>query len=355
MIPWKIKHGAASVVHAAHYCASRWVANKAPTGRLNIHFVIPEYGITGGSLAVIYIANLLATDHNVSYERSPFSPKNRHLSSRVRNRPQQGRRLDCCVIESGTPRAAIQNLMDAGVPVLITNHGYPVQANDAHKNYALSNESILEAFRYADMLHFISLAQKQAFDALAPITQPHRVIQNGIAQVQRHAEPTGAVGVVCDTRLPLKNVQTAVLAAEASKATAVHVWGRFDQTHGTAKTVFHGFSNDKTAIYSSFDVLVLLSYTEVQPLCVLEAISCGMPCVLSDLPCYLEFRGLPGFWFVPPNDAAAATQAINEALAQRAPLKPLLVGLWENKYAPSAVKDLWVHMIDSLQHASAHA
>ncbi|GJM47738.1 glycosyltransferase [Weissella soli] len=49
---------------------------------------------------------------------------------------------------------------------------------------------------------------------------------------------------------------------------------------------FLGYSTDKNYIFSSFDVLISASKSEGMPMSVLEAISTGMPLILSDIPAH---------------------------------------------------------------------
>lgn len=47
-----------------------------------------------------------------------------------------------------------------------------------------------------------------------------------------------------------------------------------------------GFSKNKEKIFGSFDIFISTSRSEGMPLSVLEAISCGMPLILSDIPAH---------------------------------------------------------------------
>jgi glycosyltransferase involved in cell wall biosynthesis len=50
-----------------------------------------------------------------------------------------------------------------------------------------------------------------------------------------------------------------------------------------AKVDFLGHQDDLPAFYQSLDIVVLTSSTEQMPLCVLEAMACGLPVVSTDV------------------------------------------------------------------------
>lgn len=343
IIPWRVKHFVSCAINALHYGYAR--AKNCSAGHqltgLRIHFEIPEYGITGGALAMINIANLLSANHTVSFQRTPTSERNRYLKPSVLVTQENSTDIDCCIIESGISPTRLAEFKKANIPIVVSNHGYPANETTSIKGYGYTNLTIQTAFSTADALQFVSMAQRNEFFKLGWINSPDYIVQNYVEQVARDSAPTNNCGIVCDTTLPLKNAITAIKAGNASDALTVQVWGKYASRYPDTKVRMNGYCTDKSKIYGSFDVLILLSYTEVQPLCVLEAISCGIPCVLSDIPCYQEFRGIPGFFFTPPDDIPAATHAINTALSQKAQLRDGLISLWRERYAPDAVSALW--------------
>lgn len=89
------------------------------------------------------------------------------------------------------------------------------------------------------------------------------------------------------------------------------------------KVVFTGALRDMPAVYASLDLLVLPSYDEALPMCVLEAMAAGRPVVATRVGSVPRavVPGVTGFLFE-PGDAAALARAIlclmhDPALARR--------------------------------------
>jgi glycosyltransferase involved in cell wall biosynthesis len=51
-------------------------------------------------------------------------------------------------------------------------------------------------------------------------------------------------------------------------------------------------------IYNTFDVLINLSKQETFGMVVIEAMSAGLPCLLSSIPAFEQFRGCRGVRFI---------------------------------------------------------
>lgn len=78
---------------------------------------------------------------------------------------------------------------------------------------------------------------------------------------------------------------------------------------------FIHFRNDPERIYPALDVFSLSSRTEACPMTLMEALSCGVPCVATDVgDCALLLGGGLGA-VVPPRDPEALAHAWEEALA----------------------------------------
>ena len=87
--------------------------------------------------------------------------------------------------------------------------------------------------------------------------------------------------------------------------------------HGVSDRVFLiGEAEDMPAIYNSFDLHVLSSFSEAFPNVIVEALACGVPCVgtsVGDIPYLLGDHG----WVVSPRDHKQLGSAIASALQER--------------------------------------
>lgn len=72
---------------------------------------------------------------------------------------------------------------------------------------------------------------------------------------------------------------------------------------------------DMPALYRVADVLAFPSWTEGFGLCVLEAMACGTPAIVSRQPPFTEYLGASDALFVDPSDAGAIAGAMAQALA----------------------------------------
>lgn len=348
-MPWRLRKLGSDGLALARLARNRLLhaAGRRRDDRPSIEFNIPFYGYTGGSYAIVVVANMLSRSFNVSFYTTPTNVLNRYLADQVRMVTAPSMDCDIYVMEAGSDARLMQRIAARGARLVISCHGFPSDGDVSLKNHGYSDSEVYEAFQIASNSHFVTEAQLVAFWQHGANPPDPRVISNGVDQVVKIGR-TRSVGIVGDAALPLKNVARAVAAAEASLAEEVHVWGRFSETFGSRRAIWHGFESDKNKLFSSFDVLVSLSFNETQPLIVLEAMSAGIPCVLSNLSCYAEIRGLAGVWFVDPSDVAGATAAINDALDIPAPVRDGLRAVWERVYSPNVVERKWVEYINEL-------
>jgi len=78
---------------------------------------------------------------------------------------------------------------------------------------------------------------------------------------------------------------------------------------------FLGWCTDVEKILPCFDIFVLTSLWEGMPLAILEAMSCGLPCVVSDIPGNRDLvtEGKDGLLFA-ENDSAALAKGLCELI-----------------------------------------
>ena len=350
-LPWKLRKPIDDAYSFSHYLikslAYRLTNTRNTPSQPSVEFNIPFYGFTGGSAAILTVANLISSDFSVSLVTHQTNIFNRYVSHKIKLVTKPSLDKDVYIMESGTDATLMGRLLASGRKVIISNHGFITTAVDAPRNYGYDDSKILFALSNATSAHFLSQEQAEATMAFCPSIKNVRIIPNSVNSVAQH-RLNHSVGIVCDTTLPLKNVAAAIVAAEASSATSVHVWGRFRDTYASTRAIWHGFEKDKNRIYASFDVLISLSLTETQPLTILEAMSAGIPCVLNDLSCYEFLKGVPGIWFVEVGNIGQATDAINTALKAGAEIRAALINYWRDNYSPNVAKSAWLNYIHDI-------
>jgi glycosyltransferase involved in cell wall biosynthesis len=84
---------------------------------------------------------------------------------------------------------------------------------------------------------------------------------------------------------------------------------RLVQQHGPTRVIRLGARADMPAVYSALDILVSSSSTEAFSLTIAEAMSCGLPCVVTNVGDSAAIVGATGR-VVPANAPAALAGAI---------------------------------------------
>ena len=101
-------------------------------------------------------------------------------------------------------------------------------------------------------------------------------------------------------------------------------------------------------MHSSFDVLLSASRSETFGLVVAEALSAGVPCVLSDIPVYRElYADCKGVVFL-SGDEQQDIQSINQSLDQAKSLKPHIIEFWNEHFSNETIRSAWLDKITQL-------
>jgi Glycosyl transferases group 1 len=348
ILPWRLSALATEAVGSYRYFRNRCaniLRSSDRDGRFKLLFYVPFYGYTGGSFAVISVANLLSDVCDVSIVTKTSNVMNKYVSNKVRMVSGSAEPYDFCIVESGVGDAEIARMKRGGAHVILTMHGAP-PTTDGTKNHGYSDEQVTMAMAAADSVQYVSDVQLPFFD-LAP-TVHRRRISNYVPQTNRAGKSLVA-GIVCDTTLAHKNADACVEAAERSAATRIEVWGKYRDRRSTERVRWNGFTSDKQRIYGSFDVLVHLSRLENQPLVILEALSAGIPCVLARLPAYASLEGLSGMFFVDADDPVAVSRAIDRALDCPDEVREGLIKFWDENYSPHAVRAQWMDYFEDVR------
>lgn len=250
------------------------------------------------------------------------------------------RRLNLDVLHTHTPKAGVMGRIAgrlAGVPVVVnTCHGLWARPEDRFLKRAFVYGLEALAIRFSDYELFQNAEDAHTLQRFLKKGR-WKVVGNGIDLERFQPDPEGRARVraewgVADDQLVVgtigRRVREKGLAefAEAAhrlrdKATFMWVGPEDDTDAATAvphqdAIRFVGERRDMPAVYSALDVFVLASYREGFSRASMEAASCGVPMVLSDIRGCREI-GTDGehLLLVPPRDAASLTAGIARLLA----------------------------------------
>jgi glycosyltransferase involved in cell wall biosynthesis len=304
-------------------------------GNRSIVFNCAFHGITGATIAIARTANLLARRYRVSFVTEPFSDYNAMLSNNVTLvSPAQlaATEYDLYVCDGHTELAVFKQLAERGQKCLITYHGVQRKDNNLQKVYLASKAHLVGEVQF--MHHRVDPAR-------------YFVIPNYCEPVIKH-RLTDNVGIVGRVDDPNKNVVEALKLARRSCASEIHVWGSVDSARLDERVVHHAWGGNKDKIYNSFDVLISMSKEESMGMTVIEAMSCGIPCVLSDIPGFQIYRDCPGVVLVPFGQIDEAVAWLDRFLLIKGELKAPMLEYWQQHYSESVIANRWFEEIDAL-------
>ena len=206
--------------------------------------------------------------------------------------------------------------------------------------------------RLSSFIHFVSDHQQREFIQYYPdidLASKSFVIRNFSRKCSKTSH-TGSIGVVGLLNRAPKNAVKAILLGQQSNTRTIECWGS-DSIHGLnnpgefPKLRLNGWSDDIHRIFNSFDVLVSTSQSETFALVVAEALSAGIPCLLSDIPVYRELYSDCEGVAIMTGDDQQDVLSINQLLAQADQLKPIIISYWEEHFSEETVTRTWTEKI----------
>jgi glycosyltransferase involved in cell wall biosynthesis len=300
-----------------------------------ITFKCGFHGKTGAVSSIANIANILTEVYDVDFISFPKSNFNKYLNKNVKITQKVNFESDLFICDLSCDHDFLEQLKSTNKKIIMSCHGM------LYSQFGLKAEHKLKSVKYAVVVQFVSAIQQQEYQLAE---NRYVVIPNTVVPVNK-SNVTQNVGTVGNLNLVNKNVNASVDIAMASKANEIHLWSIEQDYWNSERVVVHDWEMNRERIYNSFDVLVFMSLEEALSMVVLEALSAGIPCLLSNIPAFQQFSDTPGVFLVDPQDIDAASTKLNELLLNKADLKADILKYWRANYSHETVSNQWFEFI----------
>lgn len=342
-LPWRFLEALRRASNRWAYChhtvRTATTRSTAIPGARKINVTSGYHGLSGGAIAMANTASLLARIHQVSFLTHPTSNLNPLLDTRVRLVRDVERGAHVYISDVTFEKEKLDAERALGAKLIVCCHGLPTES------HGLSPEYVRAALAVADKVVFVSTAQARAFD-LPP--ERYVIIPNATARIEK-TRVTNHVGALGTLDEPRKGAAMTVAVGLKSNASRIHLWGMTRNQYRDERVVIHGWESNKSRIYDSFDVLVFFSETETFGMVVIEAMSAGVPCVLSNLTAFDEFRACPGVALVEKEDLERAHEVVNDMLRDKNMYRDRMIAHWRKNYSLEAISAKWASVIDEVR------
>jgi glycosyltransferase involved in cell wall biosynthesis len=221
--------------------------------------------------------------------------------------------------------------------VIVSCHGF------LKEGHGLNEEHVKTSLDMADKVHFVSQAQQNVFKLPE---RKHFIIPNTSQQISKTVS-TSNIGTF-GTLNSNKNVEESVKIATASNACQIHVWGVEKDIWRNNRIIVHNWEKNRNKIYNSFDVLVFMSKSETFGLVVIEAMSAGIPCLLSNIPAFQEFNDCPGIIIAEDTEITSASTLLNKLLSDKEQVKHEMQQYFQKQYSKNVIAEKWFKQIRKL-------
>ena len=350
IIPWEAKKPFHITIQHINSLLSRLA--RRDKNLLSICFYCKYHNITGSTVAIASIANNLARYHNVDVYIEPLSGYSRLLNRGIRQYFSPDRMVGTIVfVDIEQESRNIEALLHNNKRVILSCHALPTILHNVPQDKLARNLEL------CSNIHFVSNYQRSAFIEHFPdidIEEKSFWIPNYTRQSSK-SNRTGNVGIIGHSNRPVKNTLKAIQLAQKSDAKSVQCWGS-DSVAGLkdisiySKLVINGWADSIETMHLSFDVLISTSKFETFGLVVVEALSAGIPCLLSDIPVFRElFSGCEGVVFLTGNDKQDI-ESINYLLANTPTLKKNIIEFWESNFSNDTITTQWLSRLETLAH-----
>jgi len=296
--------------------------------------------MSGPTFSIPDIANALANlGYYVEFVSYPSSNYNPQISRKVKLVKTADLNSDLFIVDVSCNHEFVTMILAKGKKVITTIHG---KLNSLH---GLDTEYVKRSVSISNMARFVSPAQQESFQL--PLGK-FVIIPNMAAKVLK-SKFTNNIGVVGNLTNTRKNANLTVELGLKSSAKKIQLWGVGSDFICDYKSVIaHGWETNKEKIFNSFDVLVFLSSEENCPKAVVEALSAGIPCVLSDISAHRVFSECDGVRLISLNEPDAGVVAINEFLENKEALRDNIIKFWEENFSEKVFAQYWQNLIEDL-------
>ena len=348
-IPWRVQKAAYLLFQYAKSLLSALLSILKKGESISF---FPNYhqATTGATIAIASIANQLSNNHKIDGYVTKQSGFSKQFSIHVRHRlnPKKlGGKIIFVDIEQ--ENKAIEALLAAGKVVILTCHALPEYL------HAVPQVKLIRNLDLATYIHFVSEAQRKEFIQHYPqlcIEEKSFFIPNYTRQSKKN-HFTGNVGVIGYLSRPDKNAIESIELGQQSKAKSIQCWGSKEihglgSNHQFSKLYINGWSHSVPQMHDSFDVLISTSKFETFGLVVAEALSAGIPCVISDIPpfrsLYADCEGVA----ILTGDRDKDVTTINEFLQNAPQLKQPIIDFWHRNFNSEIIKQMWLEKIENI-------
>jgi glycosyltransferase involved in cell wall biosynthesis len=349
-VPWVIESGTKKLMNRVYYHANRFrhlVAASPRSGRNRskkiITFKCGFHAIsgtnTGATYAISNVANALAKNFLVEFLSFPTSSYNQLLCSSVRIVPSPRLDGDLYICDAECKHEFYEQLKSLNLRLIITCHSF------LDSGHGLSPEHLRKSITYADHVHLVSAAQKVSFRLQ---DEECCIIPNFTTPI-RKTRQTNNIGAVGNFNVAAKNAEETVRIGLESGADEVHLWYVDFDKWSSERLKIHAWQPNKKKIYDSFDVLVFMSKEETFGMVVIEAMSAGMPCVLSSIPVFEAlFCECPGVVFIDSSNRESASLIVDDLLNRKDQIREDIINYWRSHYSEEAVTKMWLELLDKV-------
>jgi len=338
-LPYFIEWRRTKLINRTHYFSNvLFCFFSEKKARKKITFKCGFHGETGGVFAIASIANLLADLYDVEFITYPSSNYNRFLNRNVRLVRSSAFESELFICDVTCDRAFFECLKRENKKIIVSCHGF---LDGLH---GLTAERVLGSLSFADKVHFVSYVQQVSFNLNEG---SYKIIPNTTKSITKTTQTNNA-GCVGNLNEARKNAQESVDIFLGSKLKELHLWSVETDKWKNSRIIIHAWESNKNRIYDSFDVLVFMSEVETFGLVVIEAMSAGVPCVLSNIPAFQQFKNCPGVVVIDEKNFTEAPEILNRLLKDRLEIRQSMMEHFEKNYSTNAVTREWIEFVEAI-------